>query len=124
MKVRGKFDGLRTAHQAQRTRRGLVSRKAADRPLAAPLPTSECLRLGPLQAKFCSPRLPPRRAGSTAASVPDVDTYRWWRTKDRQPIVRPDGLSKMVCEKPYYLMIQAAKQKGDPSAKQQQAPFL
>ena len=59
-------------------------------------------------------------AGSTAASVPDVDTYRWWRTKDRQPMVRPDGLSKRVCEKPYYLMIKAAKQKGDPSAKQQQ----
>ena len=59
-------------------------------------------------------------AAPTTTARSSAETYRWWRTKDRQPQVKPDGVAKQVCEQSYYLLIKAAKQKGDASAKQKE----
>ena len=59
-------------------------------------------------------------AATAAAAAASTETYRWWRTKDRQPQVKSDGVDKQVCEQPYYLLIKAAKRHGDTSAKQKE----
>ena len=56
-------------------------------------------------------------AESSTSSTAGAGTLRTWRTKNRQPVVRPDGVSERRCELPYYLEIQAAKRNGDPSSK-------
>ena len=54
---------------------------------------------------------------STVSTALAAGTVQTWRTKDRQPKVRPDGLSRGVDVKPFYLFIKAAKREGDPKDK-------
>ena len=56
-------------------------------------------------------------AESSTFSAAGAGTVRTWRTRDRQPQIKDNGVRERRCEFAYYLLIKAAKRNGEPSSK-------